>query len=104
MFSRDANYSARTDKINDFFTFDADQNWQIERHYQDCISLRKRFGEKHIIIGDAVAVKNGWLYAVWGTSRDPNTWVEQNTSLEGAPKRQLKREEVLKLEKDVIEE
>ncbi len=34
---RDANYNERTDKANDFFEFDEDQNWQIEMFYQECI-------------------------------------------------------------------
>lgn len=36
-------------------------------------------------------VKSGYNYHVWGTSNDPSTWFEQNTTLQGAPARQLRR-------------
>lgn len=45
-------------------------------------------------MGDIQCQKNGWLYHVWGTSADPNTWFEQNTTVANAPQRQLRRREV----------
>lgn len=48
----DASYPKRTDKVNDFQDFDPDQNWQIERHYQDCSTGIKPLGSRHEIIGD----------------------------------------------------
>jgi hypothetical protein len=43
----------RHDKINNFYYYDADQNWQVEKHYQDCCSKNKIFEDKYIITGDA---------------------------------------------------
>ena len=37
-------------------------------------------------------MKNGSLYTVWGKSDDPSTWYEKNSTLSGAPERQLRRE------------
>lgn len=52
--------------------------------------------------------KNGWQYAVWGSSADPSTWYEQNITLlnqgHQPPQRQLQRREVTKLEREVIEQ
>ena len=87
----DANYALRTDKINDYFDFDSDQNFQIELHYQECCSGIKLFGDKYIIVGDMNCIKTKYKYHVWGTSKDPSTWYEQNCTLEGAPTRQLTR-------------
>lgn len=42
-------------------------------------------------------VQNGYKYAVWGTSKDPSTWWEQNTTLNGAPARQLRRQVIEKM-------
>lgn len=52
VFPLDASYKVRTDTTNDFQDFDPDQNWQIERHYQDCNSRIKSYGDLHEIIGD----------------------------------------------------
>ena len=87
----DANYALRTDKINDYFDFDSDQNFQIEQHYQECCSGKKQFGDKYFIVGDMYGVKTSFKYHVWGTSKDPATWYEQNYSINGAPNRQLRR-------------
>lgn len=104
VFAHDGNYNKRQDKVNDFFDFDPDQNWQIERHYQDCVSGFKKFGEQHIIIGDINAQKNGWRYAVWGASSDTNTWREQNITLKNTVVRQLNRREIERDELTVLEE
>ena len=56
--------------------FDADQNWQIEQHYQDCCNNIKPSNSQHTIIGDMAQVKNGWMYKVWGPSKDASTWFE----------------------------
>ena len=104
VFPQDGNYNQRHDKVNDYFEFDPDQNWQIERHYQDCVSGYKRFGEQHIIIGDFNAQKNGWRYAVWGSSADIQTWKEQNVTLKNTVVRQLNRTLVEKDEMVVLEE
>ena len=100
----DDNYKDRHDKTNDFFDFDPDQNWQIERHYQDCVSKSKKFGEKHIIIGDINGQKNDWNYAVWGLTADVNTWNEQNITHIGSKLRQLSRRIIEKDEIKVLEE
>jgi hypothetical protein len=77
----DNNYEQRTDRKNDFFDFDSDQNFQIELHYKNCCDGFKQFGDKHTIIGDQNRVQNGYIYQVWGTSSDPNTWFEQNATI-----------------------
>jgi hypothetical protein len=50
--AKDGNYDQRQDKVGDFFYFDPDQNWQIERHFKDCCSGAKAFNTRHSIIGD----------------------------------------------------
>ena len=92
----DDNYDLRTDTVNDYFDFDSDQNFQIELHYQECCSGKKKFGDKHLIVGDMFGVqkigKNGkYKYHVWGTSEDSATWFEQNCTIKGAPVRKLSR-------------
>lgn len=53
-------------------------------------------------------VQNGWQYEVWGTSEDPNTWLEQNITLlaQGTqtPQRKLKRRDVPKQIQQIKEE
>ena len=58
------------------------------------------FGETHTIIGDQRCVKNGFKYHVWGASTDPNTWFEQNSTIENAFLRKLRRKEVEVPDKD----
>jgi hypothetical protein len=67
------------------------------------VSGIKKYGDKHTIIGDTNAVKNGWLYAVWGNSLDPNTWQEQNITINGII-RPLRRYIITKTEQQVEEE
>ncbi len=52
---------------------------------------RKSFGTKHQIVGDLGKNKNGWLYDVWGSSSDPNTWFEQNKSVTNGKIRPMRR-------------
>ncbi|TNV86648.1 hypothetical protein FGO68_gene9886 [Halteria grandinella] len=100
---KDHNYNQRHDKVNDFFYFDPDQNWQIERHYQDCCSGLKLFNSKHQIIGDQNGAQNRFIYEVWGPSNDPRKWFEQNVTLRGVA-RPLNRVMVNKEEKVIVEE
>ena len=94
----------RTDKLNDFMDLDSDQSWQIERHYEDCCKKIKPFNTTHEIIGDMGQVKNGWKYAVWGSTSDPSSWFEQNVTLQGSPQRQLRRRVVMKPHNVIVEE
>lgn len=102
----DDNYDLRTDTVNDYFDFESYQNFQIELHYQECCSGRKKFGDKYIIVGDMFGVqkigKNGkkYKYHVWGTSKDSATWFEQNCTIKGAPVRQLWREMIIILKNE----
>ena len=50
-----------------------------------------------------MAVKNGWIYAIWGDSANPTTWREQNVTINGQI-RQLSRRMIAKQESVVEEE
>jgi hypothetical protein len=45
--------------------FDSDQNLQIEQHYNECCSGKKKFGDRYVIDGD---MNSNNKYHVWGTS------------------------------------
>lgn len=102
VFKVDENYQTRTNKVNDFMDFDPDQNWQIEKHYQECCKSLKEFNTKFVVIGDSSGVKNGYQYAVWGKDSNPNNWYEKNTQLQQAPERQLDRRLVKMKRKDIL--
>ncbi|TNV85324.1 hypothetical protein FGO68_gene8464 [Halteria grandinella] len=90
--SSDANFAKRQDKSVDFFEFDSDQNFQIEMFYKECCEgVNRQFGDRFTIVGDQLMKQTGHTYQVWGESKDPSTWVEQNVTLAGAPQRQLRR-------------
>jgi hypothetical protein len=63
----------------------------------------KPYNTEHRIIGDQNAVKNGWIYAVWGPSSDPTKWQEQNITVKGVV-RPLNRYLISKQESVIVEE
>eukprot|EP00347_Sterkiella_histriomuscorum_P006231 403353563 len=88
VFSADANYKDRHDKVNDWFDYDPHQNSQIEQHYQQCCQSNN-FLTPYEIIGDQNQVKNGFTYHVIGKSSNIDTWKQKNTKTGYA--RQLQR-------------
>ncbi|CDW87812.1 poly adp-ribose polymerase member 14-like protein [Stylonychia lemnae] len=91
VFQGDSNYHQRTDQTGDWFDFDYDQNNQIESHFQKCKQL-DTYGQKQKIIGDMNMQKNGFEYMIYGYSKDPSQWFEENTQT--GKKRQLQRKDV----------
>ena len=66
-------------KDENYQNYDNDQNFQIETHYQSCILGKEmKFGDMHLIIGDKNNKKNGFNYEVFGSSKKPETWFQQN--------------------------
>ena len=65
----------RQDKVENFFYYDNEQNQRIEYHYRDCCDGKKPFDTKYEIV-----IKD-YKYAIWGSSKDPDTWKQQNVSI-----------------------
>lgn len=81
----DKNYNTRDFNHLNCIFYDSDQNWQIEHHYQMCLQM-SRFGTAQKVTGDQQGNKNGFVYDVYGTSRDAaydnSTWVQKNMTHE----------------------
>ena len=66
---------------------EADQNEQIERHYQDCISGSKKYGDVHEITGIGLFTNA----TVQGKYIEPSSWVIRMTFMFIKSKYQLER-------------